>query len=321
MQNIDLTSERAARLILERRRDREAERRERVFNDKVRTVGVDREALDEQVQERKRQEEKVKQEQAAFDADAIHQSRAAGVLQIRRMKQKHELEEALHAFRSQNQQAWTRTEFDLNDPDRWRKMDPSDAQMILPGLVGEDPTKSSRHQRQKEQLREWLVQQQAEQETSRGQRELEDQKYNQSREEILNTAGERLHLQKEQRKEAAIATKNYNLAMIEEKHQLKEQNDPDYVLESAAVPGFSPSADRLELERKQEDERFDRVRLDSARAALLMERRQARISKQLRRQLDSTNVHLAQTHKQQKPDIERGQIDESFFSKFNTCSR
>lgn len=40
MQNIELTSERAARLILERRRDREAERRERVFNDKVRTVGV-----------------------------------------------------------------------------------------------------------------------------------------------------------------------------------------------------------------------------------------------------------------------------------------
>ncbi|KAF6731264.1 RIB43A-like with coiled-coils protein 2 [Oryzias melastigma] len=317
MQNIELTSERAARLILERRRDREAERRERVFNDKVRTDG---------------------------DADALHQSRAAGVLQIRRMKQKHELEEALHAFRSQNQQAWTRTEFDLNDPDRWRKMDPSDAQMILPGLVGEDPTKSSRHQRQKEQLREWLVQQQAEQGDLQGSAGAGGWKYNQSREEILNTAGERLHLQKEQRKEAAIATKNYNLAMIEEKHQLKEQNDPDYVLESAAVPGFSPSADvrpppktveqvirfqkyqiqekkRLELERKQEEERFDRVRLDSARAALLMERRQARISKQLRRQLDSTNVHLAQTHKQQKPDIERGQIDESFFSKFNTCSR
>ncbi|RVE72293.1 hypothetical protein OJAV_G00060350 [Oryzias javanicus] len=277
MQNIELSSERAARLILERRRDREAERRERVFNDKVRTMGVDREALDEQVREKRRQEEKVKKEQEAFDAEALRQSSAAGVLQITQMKQKHEREKALHTFRSQNQQPRTRKEFDLNDPDRWRKMDPSEAQMILPGLAGEDPTRSSRRHRQKEQLREWLAQQQAEREASRGQRELEEQKYNQSREEILNKAGERLRLQMEQRREAAIATKNYNLAMIEEKHQLKAQNDPDYVLESAAVPGFSPGADarpppetvqqviqfqeyqiqekkRLEVERNREEE-------------------------------------------------------------------
>lgn len=30
---------------------------------------------------------------------------------------------------------------------------------------------------------------------------------------------------------------------IEEKHRRKQQNDPDYDQETAAVPGFSPSAD------------------------------------------------------------------------------
>lgn len=55
---------------------------------------------------------------------------------------------------------------------------------------------------------------------------------------------------------------------------------------------------RTELERKQEEERYDRLRLDSARAALLMERQQARLNKQLRRNLDSVNVQLARAHKQ-----------------------
>lgn len=55
----------------------------------------------------------------------------------------------------------------------------------------------------------------------------------------------------------------------------------------------------MEMERKQEEERYDRLRMDSARTALLMERQQARLDKQLRRNLDSINVQLAQTHKLQ----------------------
>lgn len=107
------------------------------------------------------------------DADVLHQSKAAAVLQNRQTKQKLALQKALETFRSQNQQPQTRREFDLNDPDSWKKTDPSDAQMILPGLVGEDPAKSSREQRQKEQLREWLIQQQAELDASRSQQDEE----------------------------------------------------------------------------------------------------------------------------------------------------
>lgn len=50
---------------------------------------------------------------------------------------------------------------------------------------------------------------------------------------------------------------------------------------------------------KQEEEGHERMRLDSARAALLMERQQARLSKQLRRDLDRANVQLAQEQRQQ----------------------
>ena len=41
------------------------------------------------------------------------------------------------------------------------------------------------------------------------------------------------------------------------------------------------------------------MRLDSARTALLIERQQARLNKQLRRHLDGTNIKLAESQRQQ----------------------
>lgn len=52
------------------------------------------------------------------------------------------------------------------------------------------------------------------------------------------------------------------------------------------------------MEARQEEERQDRARLDSAGTALLMERQQARLSKQLRRNLDRTNAQLGQEQRQ-----------------------
>lgn len=55
----------------------------------------------------------------------------------------------------------------------------------------------------------------------------------------------------------------------------------------------------MDSEKKKEEEQYDRIRVDSARTALLIERQQARLNKQLRRNLDNTNATLAHTHKQQ----------------------
>ncbi|MEQ2208649.1 hypothetical protein XENOCAPTIV_010210 [Xenoophorus captivus] len=225
------------------------------------------------------------------------------------------MEKATATFWHQNQQPQNCREFDLNYPDNLRK---TDAQMVLPGLVGEDPEKKSRLQRQREQLRDWLIQQQDEQEEDRLQQKMEELHYDQSRIEMENTALELQNLEMERRKAASIATTKYNLA---------------------------------KLEKKREEENYDRIQLDLARKALLMERQQARLNKQLRRHLDSTNTELVQTHLQQsvtfrertavlnvltpypdsiwfnlslfkrKPDLKRGHIEDIFFSKFNTCSR
>lgn len=53
------------------------------------------------------------------------------------------------------------------------------------------------------------------------------------------------------------------------------------------------------MEKKQENEHHDLIRLDLARTALLMERQQARQSKELRCDLDRTNVKMSQEQREQ----------------------
>lgn len=60
---------------------------------------------------------------------------------------------------------------DLTDPGRG--LEPDDGQMMLPGLTGEDPGCDTRQQRQKDQLRGWLVQQQNDQTAQRRQQDLD----------------------------------------------------------------------------------------------------------------------------------------------------
>ena len=107
------------------------------------------------------------------DADMLQNSKLACLLHHRQVKEKHAVERAVVSFRHQYQQPCSRREHDLNDPDRCRKAEPGDVQMMLSGLVGEDPDSQSRRQRQKEQFREWLIQQQSERAAEKHQQKLE----------------------------------------------------------------------------------------------------------------------------------------------------
>ncbi|XP_026167273.1 RIB43A-like with coiled-coils protein 2 [Mastacembelus armatus] len=343
MLNAELASDCNNRATLRRRRHTETERQGRIFNDKVRSIGLDKEGLDMQVKEKKKQEEAEKEKQNAYAADMLHNSKVASILHSRQVKEKRAIEKAIVNYQHQCQQ-----ENDLNNLDHCRKTDIGDAQMMPPGLVGEDLESKSRLKKQREQLREWLIQQQSEHAAQRHQQQLEEQHHDQGRAELDNKVLQLQSLEMERRKAAAMSIKEYNLAKAKtkEKHQVKELNceDNKASMGMMGVPGLCPSNDRrvppeslqqivqfqkyqieekrrMELEKQQEKEQHDRIRLDSARTALLIERQQAKLNKELRRHLDSTNMKLAEAHKQQKPDIERGYIDNSFFSKFNSCSR
>ncbi|CAJ1057215.1 RIB43A-like with coiled-coils protein 2 isoform X1 [Xyrichtys novacula] len=347
MFNFETLTDRIARASLQRRQNNEAERKERIFNDKVRTIGLDLEVLESQIKEKKKLEEAAKEEQNAYDAEMLHSSKVASLLHNRQVKEKRAMEKDIVNYRHQFQQPCSKREFDLNNPDK-RKTELSEVQAMLPGLAGEDPDSESRRQRQKEQLRGWLMQQQSERESERHQQQLEELRCYQNRIEMENRALELESLNTERRKAAAVATKEFNLSMVAEKerrqvtHQTGEGTSP--VESMVGVPGFYPDSEhkvpaespqqviqfqknqveekkKIERQKKQEEELLDRVRLDSARAAMLLERQQARLNKQLRQHLDNSNVQLAEIQKQREPDIKRGGVDNSFFSQFNTCSR
>uniref|UniRef100_A0A674P8X7 RIB43A domain with coiled-coils 2 n=1 Tax=Takifugu rubripes TaxID=31033 RepID=A0A674P8X7_TAKRU len=270
-------------LLLERLQMRqrvEAERRERIFNDKVRTIGV--------------------------YAEMLHNSRVLNLLHRKQQKEKRTMEKALVAYQHQCQLPWSQRE-------RGLKCD--DGQMMLPGLAGEDPYFRVRQQKQKAQLKQWLIEQQTDQSIQR---------------QMDNKALELQSAEVQTRNAVAVATKEHNLAMVSasadshyswegmglERKDCQFKSTPERLQEMILFQKHQMKEKwRMEMEKKQENGHHDRVRLDSARTALLMERQQARQSKELRCNLDRTNVKIAQDQREQ------GRIDESFFTQFNTCSR
>lgn len=98
-------------------------------------------------------------------AEMLRNSKLASILHDRQVKKNRAMEKAAVSYSQQERY--------LNDPERCGETQRGDAQMTLPGLVGEDPDSVSRKQRQREQLREWLLQQQSEQAAERHRQKLQ----------------------------------------------------------------------------------------------------------------------------------------------------
>ncbi|XP_055011883.1 RIB43A-like with coiled-coils protein 2 [Boleophthalmus pectinirostris] len=271
--------------------------------------------------------------EAEWDAEMLHYQKVASILTHRQQKQQQQIAQDTVIFRQTYQQPSSRREFDLNDPDLLKNMSPEEAQMMIPGLPGEDPNCKDRQQRQREQLSHWLIQQQA-----------EHKNYDQFMVEVNNMALELQNLEMENRKAEVMATKDFNLAMKKKRRQQSKDKDTgvwDFM--DGEINADSPQSivekERKEIlklkefqqqqmeEKKQklseenEQRYYDSIRIDSARTATLIERQQAKLNKQMRKHLDSTNHMLAETRKQIKPAISKGAVTESFFTQFNTCSR
>ena len=103
-------------------------------------------------------------------ADLVRNDRTASLLEERQAKDERQLQDATRDFRQAFQQPWSRREFDLNDSEHLKTQE---GVHMLPGLTGEDTDQQARLKRQRDQLREWSVQQQNELNTARYQQSLE----------------------------------------------------------------------------------------------------------------------------------------------------
>nr|XP_055048784.1 RIB43A-like with coiled-coils protein 2 [Misgurnus anguillicaudatus] len=232
MSYVEHLCDRTEALQFDRRKTREEQRKEKIFNDKVRTTGVDKDALDQQVKERREQEQREADEFNAYANDLMFGDRVACILDQRQKKDERLLNEAITQFRQQFQQATSRREFDLNDPELLKKQEGME---ILPGLTGEDLALTDRLRKQKDQLRAWCIQQQQEREQTKQQLKQQVHQYDQSRLSLDNRALELQKMEEQCKKAAAAATKDFNLALaaeirqrrLQERREEEENNQTD----------------------------------------------------------------------------------------------
>ncbi|XP_061626071.1 RIB43A-like with coiled-coils protein 2 [Phyllopteryx taeniolatus] len=323
---------------IERRRNNERERKERIFNDKLRTIGIDKEGLDKQLDDKKKGKDAERLEQDTFEAQFLHNSKQAYLLQNKEEKERRAKEKTslLEQYERARQE-----ELDRDDSEEVVE------HMMPPGMAGEDPDSESRICRQKEQLREWLLQQQTEQAVEKERQNMEKLDNEKFRVHMDNVALQLENTEMEMRKQNAVKMNEFNQAMAEERQRQERElkDDPREIQPSqVGVPGIFHSYDRrprpesyqqmkkfwnLQVEEKmmtklegiREKQQYARWCSNTARTALIIQRQQERQKKELRQELDHNNSTTAEFDRRNRPDIKRGRIDESFFAMFNTCSR
>lgn len=109
----ELAEDKQARDI-ERRRRQEEDRKKRIFDVKWRTIGQDYQALQAQIDDKKRREEEEKARERAFEAEQLAADRKLMALEQENQRQKDEAKRQLLEFYKTKQQKSMRREYDLS---------------------------------------------------------------------------------------------------------------------------------------------------------------------------------------------------------------
>ncbi|CAM9953093.1 unnamed protein product [Bubo scandiacus] len=209
---------------LERRRQRERQRQSRIFDARLRTIGVDKDALDTQVKDRKIREaaEKARNEELANEMKK--NDKIMCMLERQQKNYIRNINKAISEFQKNFQKPETRREFDLSDPealkkDRPARLSDNDPQCTVSGLqkfMGEDLNYNQRMKFQKEQLREWSLQQQRDWKNALADQKFADDLYDKNRIELDQKIMEQQRREEENRRAVCAATKDFNRAQAAE---------------------------------------------------------------------------------------------------------
>jgi len=379
MYKLDLPVDMRESAAIERRKQREFERQSRIFNASVRTIGVDLQALEQQVQERKNREEQERRRDAAFAADMTRNDKIIMLMEKRRENDIRALEECVNKFRQEHQQPESRREFDIYDPEGKKKDkparvsddDPRCGISSMQKFLGEDLNDVERKKLQQAQLRAWSEQQSAERALEAAKCARADHLHDLKSLELDQRA---MQLERDEmacRRNLNLATKEYNLALARErcanednaKRQAQEDNFTeisnqvfsDMLTENPSVAtsafgshrvitdrwkGMSPAevndvrntqheqieeAKRIREEEELNEKEWENNRLAQAHTAIIMERQQERLRRELNKQQAEENLRLATSQKQRKEYMDKelytNDPTSAYFTQFNTSSR
>ncbi|XP_066919480.1 RIB43A-like with coiled-coils protein 2 [Clytia hemisphaerica] len=238
MYKLDLPIDLRESAAIERRRIKEQQRQSRIFNARVRTIGVDLQSLEQQVGERKWMEDQERRRHEAFANDMAMNDRICVLLQKRQDQDVKALEKSTNEFRKEHQRPEDRREFDIYDPDGKKKDtparvsddDPRCGISSLQKFLGEDLNEKARKKLQQEQNREWFTSQmneRAQEDANRGQA---DRLHELKSIEMDQRAMDLARAEDECRDAVNMATKEYNLALARERKS-KENADRQKELE------------------------------------------------------------------------------------------
>ncbi|XP_055986119.1 RIB43A-like with coiled-coils protein 1 [Sorex fumeus] len=167
---------------IEARRHREKERQARFLNVRTRVIGVDIDALNKQVEEKKHQEAREQSKEAAYANNQVKYDMVAQMLEKEQAERTRRLAKKIQDFREQKQQLRNQREFDLWDPNQLKKefparvgdYDPRCGPSSLQCFSGEDLDRATRLRVQQEQLRYNLENQLQEQNQARAEEKCAD---------------------------------------------------------------------------------------------------------------------------------------------------
>jgi hypothetical protein len=222
MYKIDLPVDMKEAAARERRRNAEQQRKSRVFDPRIRQIGVDVQVLAKQVQERQITKAEDSRLDQAFAADMVRNDKLATMLQERQLSDVRGLNTALNEYRKTEQSFDTRREFDLNDPELKKKDtpgrvsddDPYCSVSGLQKLQGEDLDHKHRVKLQQEQTHEWLTQQIKEKEQQQQDQHHADYLYDLKALELDERAMQLAEAENQCRQAISHATKDFNLALV-----------------------------------------------------------------------------------------------------------
>ncbi|GIY37093.1 RIB43A-like with coiled-coils protein 1 [Caerostris darwini] len=208
---------------MNRRRLAEEARKRRIFNAKQRQIGVDVDALNYQVQEHRLARSRETQRERHFADEAKRLSDLAELMEKQKQEEIVEKNRKVDEYRTQEQRPEYRKEFDLYDPNRLKKERPprisADEPCPISGvqkLAGEDLENRDRMQKQKNQVREVLLQQMQEKRMQNFKQDKEKQDFEDM---LLMQDSHALQLAKEheeRRRKAVADLKEDNKTIAEE---------------------------------------------------------------------------------------------------------
>ncbi|MEE6477610.1 hypothetical protein FKM82_011570 [Ascaphus truei] len=247
MYKLDLPVDLNEAALREKRKNAELQRQSRIFNSNVRSIGVDVNALDVQVHDKKIQEEIERKRQDAYGAQMVQNDKIACLLDERQQEDIRNLNKAISEFRHCFQKREDSREFDIYDPEALKKdlparLSDNDPRCTISGvqqLMGEDLKLENRKKYQQEQLREWSLQQQQEWAKSLEDKKLADSLYDKMRIELDQKAMELQMLEEKAKQAVCTFTKDFNRAQAAElcarKMLEKQQEEQDNSVEISNI--------------------------------------------------------------------------------------